>query len=343
MNNTTENVIALCQGQGTGPWEFSLLFYVQSVAGIPLITLGLIGNAISFLVLCKDTPKSTTSYTLQALAIADSLYLLCHFFFLSLFGIVMYAGVIPHYKDIYAHLMLAVKPLMYISQQASIWLIVLVTADRYMMVCRPWKAGSRRINGLGKAKRNVLIVLIATVLYNVPRFFEMELGVCFDIHLEHLVPLAKARDWASSEVYQYLYVMILNALVMFFIPMAILTFVNSSLIIAIRNRNRRHVSLTGRIQQNNGMTSMLVGVVLVFVCCQTCDFILQILYYVDQPSVMTSQWFPVYYQLSALLLVINASTNFIIYCLCSRKFRQLLLDNTIFGACRNGSSNEVDT
>jgi len=51
-------------------------FTVYTIAMGILTTLGVVGNAVSFVVLLRDRGRSATSFLLQALAVADTLVLL---------------------------------------------------------------------------------------------------------------------------------------------------------------------------------------------------------------------------------------------------------------------------
>ncbi|XP_013407061.1 FMRFamide receptor-like [Lingula anatina] len=322
MNSSLENVTE-CSTRVSDSWIWALFFSTQSVICITFIVFGLFGNTLSFVVLRRENPKTTTALTLQALAVTDSVYLLCHFFFLSLMGIVKYVGTARHYVDVYGYLMLFVKPLMYISQQCSIWFVVLVTVDRFVVVCRPLKSGA--FCTMTRARKHVIIVAILSLIYNMPRWFELDLGFCYDVDLGHMRPINSDKEWMDADAYKYFYAMVLNSLVNFIAPMAILVFVNTSLILALRKAGKRRHELTGQGHPSKSTTVMLVVVVLVFVACQTCDFVLQFLYFLDNESVRSSDALFVYYMISSMMVVVNASTNFLIYCICGKKFRNLLL------------------
>lgn len=79
--------------------------------------------------------------------------------------------------------------LMSLSRTAIVWVIVLVTLDRYMAVCRPLLAVEVRTKR--RAQRAVIGVVIAAVLYNVPRLFEWEVHRHFYNDVFHSVGMKR--------------------------------------------------------------------------------------------------------------------------------------------------------
>jgi len=51
----------------------------------------------------------------------------------------------------------------------TIWVVVLVTVDRYIAICMPLRS---KIRTIPRARAAVAAVLISAVVYNIPRFFE---------------------------------------------------------------------------------------------------------------------------------------------------------------------------
>ena len=80
-------------------------------------------------------------------------------------------------------------------------------------------------------------------------------------------------------------------------------------------------------RSEDDITLMLIVVVLVFVICQTPALATQLLLVIlgDQAK-SCSQPFFYYERLSDLMVVANSSVNFIIYCFCSRTFRQTVVE-----------------
>lgn len=60
------------------------------------------------------------------------------------------------------------------SQTAIVWVVVLVTLDRYVAVCRPLLAVEVRT--VRHAQRAVVGVVIAAIVYNIPLIFEKKVS-----------------------------------------------------------------------------------------------------------------------------------------------------------------------
>lgn len=65
---------------------------------------------------------------------------------------------------------LAARGLASVSQTAIVWLVVMVTIDRYLAVCRPLVGATLRT--LRCVQRAVVVVVVVAILYNIPVFFE---------------------------------------------------------------------------------------------------------------------------------------------------------------------------
>lgn len=65
-------------------------------------------------------------------------------------------------------------PVASIGQTVTIWTVLLVTVDRYMAVCRPFDT---RLRTVVRAKKLFVGVVVAAVVYNIPRFLERKVTV----------------------------------------------------------------------------------------------------------------------------------------------------------------------
>ena len=101
------------------------------------------------------------------------------------------------------------------------------------------------------------------------------------------------------------------------------------------NRSKSEDDITkmseNRSKSEDDITKMLIVVVLVFVVCQTPALITQgliVLMPEDAQHSTNSCPFPfffMYERLSDLMVVANSSLNFVVYCLCSPRFRTILI------------------
>lgn len=80
-----------------------------------------------------------------------------------------YRSVAWNYVRLYSY------PLIFIGQTATIGLTVLIAANRYVAVCKPYHAST--YCNLPLTKKAVAAVSFFAVIYNVPHFFEAEIKI----------------------------------------------------------------------------------------------------------------------------------------------------------------------
>jgi len=78
-----------------------------------------------------------------------------------------YRSVAWNYVRLYTY------PLIFVGQSATIGLTVLIAANRYVAVCKPYHAA--KYCSLRLTRLAVAVVFSSAVAYNVPHFFEAEL------------------------------------------------------------------------------------------------------------------------------------------------------------------------
>lgn len=312
-------------------FDFTVLTVVVGLS----CCLGIVGNAVSFIVLLRDS-ASVTTFLLQALAVADTLVLITAAPLFSISPIYYYTGYLKSYTDLYAVFMPFLWPLYLISYTGTICLTVLVSLNRYEAVCRPFKA-DKLFDGT-KVRRHVFYVALFSVLYNIPRFFEYEKAeVCIGYNSSK--ETFDISAFGGNKVYRILYTNILYFLVMHGGPLLSLAFLNANLIRALKVQARKRTEMKMAGYQQD-ITLVLVVVVCVFICCQTPTFVDHILWTVlDKSTTTCGHWHYYYTAIGDMLAILNSAVNFVIYVLTSPKFRQNLLSMcVVFSTPRRTSS-----
>lgn len=201
----------------------------------------------------------------------------------------------------------------------TVFLTVLVSFNRYIAVCKPFK--SAEICSLEQARKQVAYIIIIAVLYNIPRFFEYDVGT--DCNEGKITTTFVMSNLAANKLYGILYSNILYFLIMLGSPLASLTFLNVNLIKALKKRAQKRNEM-GKSSYQQDMTLVLVVVICVFIACQTPTFVDRILWTIlGSPSCGDQLYY--YTAIGDLLAIFNSSVNFLIYVITSRKFRQLLV------------------
>ena len=100
---------------------------------------------------------------------ADTLVLLIIFLLRSLRYVVPLITYVE-YRDAHKSLYSWLFPSAYVLRMINGWLTVLLTVDRYIAVCRPLHA--QRLCTIQRAYSNIIAVIVASIIFCLPRFFE---------------------------------------------------------------------------------------------------------------------------------------------------------------------------
>ncbi|RWS24014.1 FMRFamide receptor-like protein [Leptotrombidium deliense] len=199
-----------------------------------------------------------------------------------------------------------VYPLALISQTGSIWTTCLITAERYLAVCNPLRAMT--LSTRSRATWALLTLSIGAFLYNIPRFFEIEVADDEVIR----------TDLRMNTVYFWLYYICLHLILLYIIPLTLLSVMNTKIYFAVRKASRDRSRLSASQQVELNIASMLVLLVAIFIACNAPSFIVNCLELLETSYLQTAAIF------SNLLVCFNSSVNFVIYCIFGKKFRSKL-------------------
>ncbi len=359
MDNNTESVLQLNTSSNTSrancisQEDYGLGFYwTKFLVDILLVTIlvvfGLIGNGLSFCVL-SNLKGWTTYFLLKTLAVVDSLYLILCLFFLTFKTMYTFQSWFSRWFTVLPYLDLVVWPVASICQTLTVWLVVLITVDRFLNVCYPMEPVFTFTNK--KAKISVVILIVASTAFNLPTFFDLRIidrqDSCPDIHNIEAIPSGLLME----SLYQLFYKTIMVFLVRSGGPFLVLLVLNVKLWLAANRSIKYHAKLCGRQSQHKETPNMLVIVVVViFLICALPDIIFRILRTVKtyQPQFPMS-WKAIAFLsiFSNLFLTVNSSVNFIIYILTGKSFQEKLVMlfpiNTCRGRMKSVSSSQQTT
>lgn len=312
-----------------------------------LCLAGFIGNIISIVVLNRDKEKqNTTNWLLQTLAAVDTVYLAACFFIqpvktvhdLTDWGPRLLKVVFP-YIEPYAWGVAS------IAQTGAVWLVLLVTVDRYVAVCLPWQNQWR---SLTRAKVAVAVILVTATVYNIPRFLEREIVYKMDCDTGEIIVSSKKTEFRNSRLYFLIYKTVCYFIFRTVGPLTTLVVLNGRLMRELQVIRRRHRDLTKRSKHRENITMMLIVVVTVFIVCQLPDLGVRIAFTISEfaPTVSVNMDLLRYANAASnTLLAVNSSVNFVIYCLVGKKFRKILVKmcrcSKNFGSPKQGFDNEV--
>ena len=276
----------------------------------------------------KDKSKTATPFPLVSLEVADTLFLVTVLILRVLTLIHTFTRWFDALMVFFPYAGSYVWPTALIASTGTIYLTILVTVNRYISVCRPYEASN--LCSVYHARRHVVLVALFSILYNLPRFFEYNVVTAINPRTNRSELRSTLTPFGQNMIYQVLYGNALYFLVMFLVPLITLLILNYKLIKALRKAKKKRAQLlkTGRDSHNRSeddITLVLIVVVVVFVICQTPALITQsLLSFLDISKKGCPNPFFFYERISDLMVVANSSLNFLIYCFCSKKFRQIL-------------------
>lgn len=291
-------------------WSNGILLNVVGV-------LGILGNILSMIILSRPQMRSSINYLLIGLARCDTVLILTSILLFGVPAIYPYTGYLRYYYlRLLPEISRVVYPLAMSAQTASVYLTLTVTLERYVAVCHPLRA--RALCTYGRARIYVVVIIIFSICYNIPRFFEVDLSK-YDDREFGFVFCITASDLRAEEQYINIYIHWLYLIFIYFIPFLSITFFNSMIYRQVRKANRERQRLSRTEKREIGLATMLFCVVIVFICCNILALLINII------EAFSGKIYDRLVKTSNLLVTINSSVNFIIYVIFGEKFKRIFL------------------
>nr|ACZ63485.1 npr-3 [Meloidogyne incognita] len=283
---------------------------------LAIIIFGCFGNILSALVFLQRT--SSINILLTALSLID--------FGLLLFAIPVFvlpnlqSGELLYSEQFQAIVVKFLYPVNLIFQTCSIYTIVLITAERYLAICRPLHV--RSLCTPRTAKRSLFFILGFSIAYNIVRFWEYTLIESSDGSLSFQRNLRNPNDhpWYMLGYYSLLFL-----LSHFLLPFGTIISLNGLLAHRILNLRSIREQLTNKQLREHNTTAMLLLVTLSFALCNVLPFLLNLAecvqsdLFVNESTAATAF---ILNDLANFLVVLNSSTTWIYYAVFSAKYRE---------------------
>ncbi|KAL8582770.1 hypothetical protein ACOMHN_021882 [Nucella lapillus] len=333
----------------------ALMLYVPPI----LIVVGTLGNVFSFIILRRRAMAKVSSYLyLASLAVADSLVL-----YIGLLRLWMgeVTGTDFHYAtDWLCKLTISFG---YMASDLSVWLIIAVTVERYIVVCFPLKA-STMINTT-RAKKVIAFLVLLMFTINLHFFWTVEI-------VERPVDGRNVGNCEAAPFHQPLVNGVwpwVDACIYSFVPFIVILVLNILIIYEVvdARRQRQHMqntpthhhhhhlhhstrvrqgdlcSVTRTTRRSGGpcegtkLTIMLLTVSFTFLLTTLPMNVSLIVtaFWRHQHSLRHTTQLKLASTVAELLMYINHSINFFLYCATGHKFRQQIV---LLLSCRNDSS-----
>lgn len=137
--------------------------------------IGLVGNIICIIVLRRPQMRgNSTNIILSALSAFDACLIVTSMLMLGFPAIGRYSEDLIsdyYYTRIYPYIMPCVYAFGLVAQTGSIYCTLGVTVERYIVIC--WPLRSSTICTYGRTKMAVILIALFSLVYNIPRFFEV--------------------------------------------------------------------------------------------------------------------------------------------------------------------------
>ena len=285
-----------------------------------LVLLGFVMNLLTVFGLRRVPEKyNATIWLLKTLAILDGIYLLL-VFVLSSTNTILKFNWIPEIVTIYKYIHIILQPLVLLAHCLIAWIVVLVTVDRYLAVCKPMDIKWR---DLRRVKGSVKWLVILAFVLSAPRFCQEALYFyrqerCIGVNnTEHNTCLTIEHLSSAFRIFNKVSYSVLAS----FGPLIILIILNVRIASVLRAMMKKRRQMSRQMNSEGSLTKTLVAVVAVFVVCQMPETIVHFIYFAG--VVADSSVWSCAVGITHALVSLNSSLNFIIYYSSNRRFKRI--------------------
>ncbi|KAF6212897.1 hypothetical protein GE061_010607 [Apolygus lucorum] len=321
LENIDEDVL------GMDPRDMLIAF--SFLVGLGL--LGLVGNVFSVIVWSRRQLKSSSAILLIALAASD----VCIIFgqvvwqFLALLVLNYRTPTLMYiYHNTFPYLVLVMINVFLIADTASVYLTVVITVERYIAVCHPFKY--QELCSFSKAYMSTVAVIVFSILFNMIEFWAMEVQPHYHKESNETTYHIHDTELGADPQFKLIYEGYIFLIIMYILPLTSISLFNVAMCRQLTKKKQER-ELTDIQQKEKKLTLMLVYVIVEFAVCTA------VVGFITFCIVLDVSRFDVGFDLfwCAPLMyfsrVLNSSINFVTYFSFGGPFRRTLLD--MFG-CR---------
>lgn len=312
------------------------LFHLIVGVALPGIVcvLGLLGNTVTLIVL-RRVKYNVLFHTLRALASADAVLLLCALLQQIIPMACQLSRDTGWFCTAIGYLRVYSWPLICMAQMVSVWVTVLLSLERFVAIVTPLK--SMHTCTVRRVKIAVATLWVLAIVFNIPKFFEYKPEIR-SIDNATIVHYAYST-LRESPVYRYLYNTVMYGLLLYAIPLCLLSFLTLKTVQEL-HRARRNWNILNRAQQHEHKATVVpLLIVTVFFICGTqafLAFILDAIYNI--PGSVAPIWLDNYTAVVNLLVIVNSACNVILMYAFGSKFRRLVSET--FPCCFTPASRQ---
>lgn len=293
---------------------YDIMDIVYIVLLVTIVSAGIVGNALSLIVLHLKSARSNFNFLIKVLSFVDIIILLL----LPIDRIV--------YKFESSHIIIMlffeyfVDKIGGIMRLASVWMLIVIAFFRYMAVCVPMKV--KLYCTYKNARRCVIAILILDLAIHIPFYFEKKL-----VRIENTTShyYLDYTDWGnSSEFHVYAHV-VYTGCMFFVLPFLSLIFFSIQMIRTLcGNQREKYFALPHLKHEASDVTKVVIAIIVVFLISYTPYLIWTIDSLIPgrREKLASGACFIFLYRYTLdLFLYVNSSVNFFIYLTLRKQFR----------------------
>lgn len=280
--------------------------------------LGVIGNIISCIFLCRSALKSPIICCLQYLVVYDTLFLTSKLFVQA---IPYNPAFVYFYRILYPNIHWCI-PLVYIFRTGSAWTTVCLSIERYFVICYPKKAKS-----LCKYNRSLIynsLVAVLIIAVNIPQFFRYQMIEKQEEINNSTYNEISTTSLGGDEFFYETYELWFTVVIVDVIPFSVLMFVSFSTLREIKKLLKSEQSLSHHQKNDLKLAKMTFRIVFIFFLC----YLPSLCFALTENSKDGRRFeglLPSIYNLSE---AINSTVHCIIYYKYRTAFQKILLNST---------------
>lgn len=202
---------------------FTTFIYLKLLG--PVVLLGLLGNALSFIVLWQEKQNSVSMLLLRSMAVCDSLFLAFAGTCLIFPAMMLYLDPYDPYHEFREYMIVILWPMVHTTHMLGIWSTVLIAVNRYIAIVLPYRAA--RWCSMNIVRWEIGIMVLCVFAYNLPHWFEFKLVT--DHETNTTIAVAHMTQKINADLYTKIYLNAGYGIFVFGIPMVILIFCYAAL------------------------------------------------------------------------------------------------------------------
>ena len=270
MNFSQEKLALVNNSSPEDPPSFSLPEVLQDVL-LPIVGfLGILGNLGAGAILVRSNTKSTFHQSLKALVAVDLLFVICMVVDSQKFEVnpenQMFIFLIPYFWNPFKNTVLTFQT----------FLIMSISAERYLAVKKPIQFNITKVKNSIRIHflTFILPALVLAALFNIPKFFEVELVKIEAFNTEENTTEEiydyKITSLRRNPKYIFYYIHTARLVVMGILPFLSLLVINTLIFKKIQKSNRIRESslrLQKKQRKSRSQSIILIIIVIVYLIC----------------------------------------------------------------------------